>query len=154
MNQSRLRIMCIYHNREPSYLGSDPEFELEKCEVTVVNSYAEAKKEIFDSKRGIPPFDLVLSDVTVPHGNIDDTFDDFPFCTILLLPYLNEMLVRGFGVFIPDHYETFFESSDGFSVVVVSKECFTPLGTRNWKKLLGLVLKAFDEADTFKIRNN
>ncbi len=153
MIQNRLRILCLYNDQEPSYLEADPEFELRDHEVTIFETYVEAKTAIQDSTRGIPPFDVVLADVSVPGGKFEDGFDDFPFSPVLLQPYLSQVLVRGLGVFAPEDFETTFESSDGFAVLVASKECRTPFGTRDWRKLLELVLKASDEADQFRVRD-
>ena len=152
MQQPKLRILCAYCDQEPRYLETDPEEEFREHEVTVVKTYAEAKALIMDEARGIPPFDVVLADVSLPGGLFDGVFDDFPFCPILLQPYLDRSLVRGLGIFVPEHFETLFESSDGYAVTVASKECWTPLNTRDWRKLLELVLKASSESDQFTIR--
>lgn len=153
MHQNPLKILCAYHDLEPDWLGVNPEEELKGHHVTVVHSYHDARNCIIDTRRGIPSFDIILADVTLPGGFEDDLeHKDFPFPTVMLQPYIDQALIRGFGIFVPRHYESVFDLSDGYSVVSASKECWTPLDKRDWAKLLELVIKTSGEADRFNVR--
>ena len=148
----RLRILCAYHDEEPSYQEVDPQDEFEEHEVTTVGVYEEVKTLVLDERRGVPPFDIVLIDIQLPGGIFEGKFDADLLPTPLLQPYFDYKLIRGIGIFVPSDFESHYEISDGFAVTVASKECWTPVGTRDWRKLLHLVLKASDEADRFNIR--
>jgi hypothetical protein len=150
MHQNPLKILCAYHDKDADWLGSTPEEALEDHKITVVHSYREAKECILDTSRGIPTFDVILSDVSLPGGYPDE--EPFPFCPVMLQPYIDQMLIRGLGVFVPREFESVFETSDGYSVTVASKECWTQLGKRDWEKLLEMVTKASAESDTFNTR--
>ncbi|MES2215774.1 MAG: hypothetical protein V4481_00575 [Patescibacteria group bacterium] len=145
MNQPSLRILCIIYDREPLYLQAPPEAELPGHEITVVHDYASAKRMIMDKARGIPPFDIVLTDVSVPGGDHGDGFESFPYCPIMLQPYLDVQLVRGLGIFVPPYFETHFQTTNGYAAMVASRDCFTPLNTRDWRKLFELVIRAVNE---------
>ena len=128
MHQNPLKILCAYHDLEPDWLGESPEDALHGHNITVVHSYHDMKKCIVDTKRGVPSFDIVLADVILPGGFKDEPNDNgFPYPPIMLQPYLDQMLIRGFEIFVPKHFESVFDLSDGYSVVVATKECWTPM---------------------------
>lgn len=152
MHQNPLKILCAFHDTEPDWLGIPPEEALLGHHLTVVHSYREMKEAILDEKRGIPSFDLVLSDVGLPGGYNDEECGAPIYCPIMLQPYLNQMLVRGLGIFVPKHSESSFELSDGYSVVVARRDCWTPNDKRDWLKLFSLVVGACNQSDHFMER--
>ena len=118
MQQNRLKILCAYHDPEPDWLGESPENVLKGHDVTSVHSYCDAKKCITDANRGVPSFDIILSDVVLPGGfKGENDENNLPFVSVMLQPYIDQMLIRGLGIFVPRQFESVFDLSDGYSVV-------------------------------------
>lgn len=149
MHQNPLKILCAYHNPKIDDKGVCPEVALKDHVVTSVHTYKDAKEAVLTA---VPPFDILLSDMTLPGGFVDEIDGAFAYPPIFLQPYLDEQLARGIGIFAPPYFESVFESSDGFSVVVSSKTCWNPDGTRDWAKMLSLVIQAHSQSDTFNTR--
>jgi hypothetical protein len=153
MHPHRLKILCAYVDIDgPNWLEEAPEITLQGHELTIVHTYREAKEAILDSRRGIPSFDVILADAGLPGGYVGEA--DIPiYSPVILQPWMDQMLVRGLGIFVPRGREIMFEQSDGYSVLVATDECWTPLDTRDWQALLDRVIKASDESDQFNVRH-
>ncbi len=149
MHQNPLKILCAYYNPKIDERGVHPKVALSRHDVTCVHTYKDAKDAVLTA---VPPFDILLADITLPGGFVDEVDGASAHPSIFLQPYLDEQLARGIGIFAPLHFESVFESSDGYTILVSSKICWNLDGTRDWAKMLSLVLQAHSQSDKFNTR--
>lgn len=129
----------MLHDDEPDFLGTDPEVELEGHDVTVVHTYSEAVALTRDISGGIPAFDVVLADMFAPWS------PEFPSemgaAGIFFIMHGEFNLIRGLGVFAPSDFDgvSTFDFDQYFSIVV-DRDCVTPSGKRDFRRLLDLVV--------------
>ena len=128
-----MKIVCAYYDPPGSFLTIDPHDELEGHELTIIHSYANLKKLFVNPLE----YNIVLMDVFLP------ATDSHKQCLpAMVLEYLfKDALVMGIGFFLPIYFEEQYNIRDEFTGTVASRECWTPQGFRDWKKMLGLVLK-------------
>ena len=123
-------ILCLYYDDEIQFLAQDPESEFADHDVTVVHTYEEARNLLFSPTS---TFDIVLADAVVPYSN-KHLNEMGP--SVLLAGYLNSN-VRGFGMFVPRHFESEYTSALGPQCVMVAdRTCWTITEQRDWRKLL------------------
>ena len=141
-----MKILCVSFDTEADLLATDPQRELAGHDVTVVHTYDEAVAMIRDISRGVPSFDVVLTDSLIPKSR--PTIDECGPGGVLLMMYVGQNLIRGLGIFAPTHFnEVFTTDIDGYQAVVASKECWTPNGKRDWAKMLRLVVGSIESLE-------
>lgn len=128
-----MKIVCAYFDPEANFLSPNPQDELEEHELTIVHSYADLKALFVNPLE----YNVVLMDVFLPATNTIKR----RLPAIVLEHVFKKELVRGVGFFIPVYFEEQYRTSDEFTGTVASRECWTPQGFRDWKKLLELVLE-------------
>ena len=139
-----MKILCILHDEEPNWLSPDPEELFPEHEVTCAGNYDEAVGMIRDPERGIPSFDIVLSDVMMPGNEKIDVAAYGP----LLIRHTDDHLIRGLGLFVrEDSKNAFTMTIDEFLVVVASTKCWSLSNGQNWEKLLNMVIARIERAD-------
>lgn len=128
-----MNILCLSNDDEVDFLAPDPVEELTGHKVECVSTYRGAQDLLRESDLG---FDIILADVQVPLSAQDE--QSMP--SALLMSYLRDAGVRGFGMFVPAHFQIYGTAPQGDDfALVASKECVTPADQRDWKKLLSLV---------------
>lgn len=142
---NKLNILCIYYDDEPEFLAQDPEVEFAEHTVVIANTYCKAKDLLIGSSH---TFDIVLSDMWVPHTEKDTDEIIQP----ILLGYSFRDSVKGFGLFVPDYYETTFTDVFGPNKVVMNADrtCWT-FDKRDWNQLLRNTMRAVDEFSTVPV---
>ena len=147
----KLRVLCIYGEALNTQRDEDPRISLVDCDVVVVGTY-DVAKDILQTLEVVPPFDVILSDLYLfKDRSLKDTAHLSP---ILLKGLCEQKLVGGLGIFVPQHFESSFEVSDGYTVTVASQNCWDFDGSRDWKKLFDLVVATSLESDTFNHREH
>jgi hypothetical protein len=141
-----MRIVCAFMSEDQA----DEERRLREAllghDVTVVYSYEDLR--FVTAAPAL--FDVILTDLVLKWSlNSKEDYAAGAFISA----FLPQTLVRGLGVFIPDFFETAFatECEHQYHSIVVSCDCATDWGGRDWVKLLGLVtarMKAIDDKVT------
>ncbi len=135
----RLKILCIYRNKETQFLAQDPDIEFHDHDVTVVHTYMEAQRVVSDPRAR---FDIILADAWLPDYDVTGE-DTMP--SMFLMSHIR-CGARGFGMFVPEYFENdLTDSLDGRCVLVADKTCWTDTGQRDWVKLLHLVKRMIGE---------
>ncbi len=136
-----MRILCVFSN-EAGYFSPDPSSFFPKHTVTVTNSYDEAAKMLNDEIRGIPPFDVVLSDFILNQSAT--TCEQIP-CAVDMISIIDMKLVKGLGFFLREFStEGFADDLDGYQAIVASCDCWSFTGQRDWEKLYSIVIEKID----------
>jgi hypothetical protein len=141
-----MKILCVSFDTEADLLATDPQRELAGHDVTIVNTYREAVSMITDPARGVPSFDIVLTDGMIPHVKAES--GDLGPGGVLLMMWIERNLIRGLGIFVPEYFqEVCTIDFHGYQAVVASKECWTPNDKRDWVKMLRLVVGAVESLE-------
>jgi hypothetical protein len=135
----KLRILCVFYDKDPRFLATDPLLVLGEHDVTIRQTFKDAVRAIETSTQ-IPPFHVILSDAALAHTDAKNGLHIFS--PMFFLRYIQEKLVRGLGVFVPEFYSIDFTSAFDDNVVVASKDCWTLDGLRDWEGLLTEVIEA------------
>lgn len=132
-----MKVLCIYDDDD--YLEANPVDDLDGHEVTVASTYKEAAELINQEVLG---FDVVLAEWRIPCSPTDKRM----IPTALLIKDAEENLIRGFGTFVPKHFESQFSISDGMFVQVSDGQCRTIDDKKDWGKLLDLILMEYEKS--------
>lgn len=136
-----MKIVCAYSLRDRSLLEEDPVDVLREHEVVVVHTYEELKKLLTSAPNGVSDFAIVLTDIFLPFKEGGEEM----MPTSLIHMYSDMVLIRGMGIFIPSIFESEYSfNSQNYHARVASKECWTRLETRDWRKLFDLVMQELD----------
>src|SRR4051812_7419118 len=113
-----MKILCAYSDLYGEFRPNDPKEELKGHEVTVAGSYTDIKTLLVQTTT--EPFAIICSDSYLP-WSLNST-EVMPVS--LLSPYIEETLVRGIGMFIPEHFESEFSITFCSNLAMVAdKSC-------------------------------
>ena len=139
-----MKILCAYNRASQEIPDTDPREELVGHDVAVVYSYEEAGALMCDVSHGVPSFDVVLMDVSLPWTI--NSVEIMP--SILLMRHIDSGLIRGIGVLVPAFFESEFSfHHDEYHAIVADRSCWTIFNGRDWSKLLQLVIANLEELE-------
>ncbi len=108
-------------------------------EVTVISHYEQAVNLLANPSSR---FDVIIADNSVPFS---PDYEHEMIVSMLLISHIR-CRVKGFGIFVPGHYETVFVQRMGHGpVVVADKTCWTVSDQRDWNKMFHIVQNMMGE---------